>query len=555
MNHFSCCCKCHSPNILPSTIRNTAWCRDCFLDNINNRFFQGLKIAREHCRPPPRAKHHETHISISEPSSLVIHCKHDLSSWQMMRHYLQTNQHRSTPKWKNPIDFSAIQVVSVDIGSAASLLSCSSQAELKTDEDLKSMVERFGFSFESLKLHDLFHQPASLPQHSSARCSTFVDISDPSRVQSFLPHEYTAHIDTPFSPCGNTDLPIKTMDLTDPETAIPTETLMDPLANTLRPLTQTSRRSLVDSLINKRLLDFCHHTPRNKVLIKTTTSTHMAIDTLLGVALGNGWSLDQQIGPSSYVDDILICRPLAQIVDAELAQYSQLLDPDHTHPLTHPSAAKKPDMSALITDFVVKLEENYPMTSAVINQTVNKIGKNKGATAAASSASVSNWSHASTGDLDTCAICQLSVYFLDLHREDIVQLASDPKAQEWKRSITLRSHEAGLDDGAGGQATAAADGAATGKGEDLVLLRDQVCYGCLVTFSDHQYIHHSSDRPVHNWVQLPNFFLPPSSAPPAAPAAGDDAPPPTREIPSSIAPQLQAVLDQFLIPEPALLSN
>lgn len=518
MNHFSCCCKCHSPNILPSTIRNTAWCRDCFLDNINNRFFQGLKIAREHCRPPPRAKHHETHISISEPSSLVIHCKHDLSSCvtlQMMRHYLQTNQHRSTPKWKSPIDFSAIQVVSVDIGSAASLLSCSSQAELKTDEDLKSMVERFGFSFESLKLHDLFHQPASLPQHSSARCSTFVDISDP-------------------------NLPIKTMDLTDPETAIPTETLMDPLANTLRPLTQTSRRSLVDSLINKRLLDFCHHTPRNKVLIKTTTSTHMAIDTLLGVALGNGWSLDQQIGPSSYVDDILICRPLAQIVDAELAQYSQLLDPDHTHPLTHPSAAKKPDMSALITDFVVKLEENYPMTSAVINQTVNKIGKNKGATAAASSASVSNWSHASTGDLDTCAICQL---------------ASDPKAQEWKRSITLRSHEAGLDDGAGGQATAAADGAATGKGEDLVLLRDQVCYGCLVTFSDHQYIHHSSDRPVHNWVQLPNFFLPPSSAPLAAPAAGDDAPPPTREIPSSIAPQLQAVLDQFLIPEPALLSN
>jgi len=194
MNHSS-CCKCHSPNILPSTIRNTAWCRDCFVDNINNRFFQGLKIAKEYCRPPPRAKQHETDITISEPSSLVIHCQHDLSSCvtlQMMRHYLETNQHRSTAKWKSPIDFAAIQVVSVDIGSAASFLSCSSHAELKTDESLKSIVERFGFSFESLKLHDLFHQPASVPQHPSDRCRTFVDISDPSRVHLllvFLPHE------------------------------------------------------------------------------------------------------------------------------------------------------------------------------------------------------------------------------------------------------------------------------------------------------------------------------------------------------------------------------
>jgi len=278
-------------------------------------------------------------------------------------------------------------------------------------------------------------------------------------------------------------------------------------------------------------------------LIKTFTSTHMAIDTLLGVALGNGWSLDQQIGPSSYVDGVLICRPLSQIMDAELAQYSQLMDPDHTYPLTHPSAAKKADMSALITDFVVKLEENYPMTSAVINQTVNKIGKNKGATAP-SSASVSDY--ASTGDLGSCAICQL---------------ASDPKAKEWKRSITLSAHEPALEDRVRGEATAfVADGAAAEKGGDGVLLRDQLCYGCLVTFSDHQYINHSSARSGHDWVQLPKFYRAPSSAPPPAAAAApddDDAPssdPPTRDISSSLAHQLDAVLDEFLIPEPATIS-
>lgn len=78
---------------------------------------------------------------------------------------------------------------------------------------------------------------------------------------------------------------------------------MKPLANTLRPLTQTSRRSLIDSLINKFLLDFCQQKPRHKVLVQTSTSTQMAINTLLAVSLGNGWSLDQQIGPSSYVND------------------------------------------------------------------------------------------------------------------------------------------------------------------------------------------------------------------------------------------------------------
>jgi hypothetical protein len=104
---------------------------------------------------------------------------------------------------------------------------------------------------------------------------------------------------------GNAGLPIKTIDSTDPDFSTPPETaMMKPLANTLRPLTQTSRRSLIDSLVNKCLLDFCQHKPRHKVLVETSTSTQMAIDTLLAVSLGKGWSLDQQIGPSSYVNGI-----------------------------------------------------------------------------------------------------------------------------------------------------------------------------------------------------------------------------------------------------------
>ncbi|KAA1064310.1 hypothetical protein PGTUg99_012518 [Puccinia graminis f. sp. tritici] len=464
------CCKCQATNTIElSTIRNTTWCR------------------------------------------LTL---------QLMRNYLNTNQDRSTAKWKSPIDFSTIEVISIDFGSASSYISFDSSSETKlvneegnrplTEDEgtLRSMVESLGFSLKILNLDDLFDSPASVEESSPNGCSPrcFVDLSDP-------------------------NLPIKTIAPTDPRFSTPssTETVMKPLANTLRPLTQTSRRSLIESLINKRLLDFCKHKPRNKVLVKPTTSTQMAIDTLAGVSLGNGWSLDQQIGPSSCIDDVLVCRPLAQIVDAELFQYSKLMQLDHSYPLIHQAPTKKADIPALITDFVVKLEENYPMTSSVINQTVNKIGKNKSALASSSTTSTKTTRTATNGKdcsvTRTCPICHLS---------------SDREANEWKRSITLSTHE---------PPTTATPNASSDESEivrpveeeeedEPIRLRDQLCYACLVTFNDHQYIAHSSQS-GHDWVQLPGFYQPLTQLP-VAPAA-------TPPRPSLSANHLQAVLDQFLI--------
>ncbi|PLW32203.1 hypothetical protein PCANC_18932 [Puccinia coronata f. sp. avenae] len=498
-----CCCKCQATTLLQlSTIRNTTWCRQCFIDQVNNKFFQGLKSAKEYCRPPPKTRDGME----SGPASLVIHLKNDLSSiltLHLMRNYLNSNQERSTAKWKSPLDFSSIQVVWVDLGSASSSLAGSSETELPTDESLKSIVERLGFTFETLRLDDLFDSPASTPENpSDSTTKSFVDLSDPS-------------------------LPIKTIDSTDPDFSTPPETaMMKPLANTLRPLTQTSRRSLIDSLVNKCLLDFCQHKPRHKVLVETSTSTQMAIDTLLAVSLGKGWSLDQQIGPSSYVNDVLICRPLAQIVDAELVQYSQLMELDHGYSLTYQSAAKKADIPSLITDFVVKLEENYPMTSSVINQTVNKIGKNKPvASASTSSIATAQKTDGSDCPVTTCPICQLS---------------SDPTAHEWKQSITLSAHERPPEGGSiGGHVEPPAGQPATVEQRESMLLSNQLCYACLVTFNDHQYISHAS-RSDHDWVQLPSYYLPPviNHAPP---------PPHSPPHPSSPVNKIQAVLDEFLL--------
>ncbi|KAH9452155.1 hypothetical protein MJO28_008993 [Puccinia striiformis f. sp. tritici] len=510
------CCKCQATTTIElSTIRNTTWCRQCFIDQINIKFFQGLKIAKEYCRPPPK----RDGITM-EPSSLVIHYKNDLSSFltlQLMKNYLNINKDRSTAKWKSPIDFSSIEVVWIDLGSASTYLSCTSEIESTTEQGIvtveeegkiRSMVESLGFNFEIIKLDDLFDSSIPVENTSSAGGERwFVDLCDPT-------------------------LPIKTMNPAD----LPTDaTTQKPLANTLRGLTATSRRSLIENLINKSLLDFCQHKPRNKVLVKTLTSTQMAIDTLLGVSLGNGWSLDQQIGPSSYIDDVLVCRPVSQIVDAELIQFSKLLELDHSYlTISQETPSKKADIPSLITEFVTKLEENYPMTSSVINQTVNKIGKNKSTTSSTSSTTSTTTTNGNNGSLvRTCPICHLS---------------SDREASEWKRSITLSSHEPTTEPITNGEVSATTAGQEDDeKKEDEAqetrpsLLSDQLCYACLVTFNDHQYLNHSSrSHDHHDWVQLPTYFqhIPQHSSSP---------PNNTQSIHSQSANHLQAVLDEFLI--------
>lgn len=359
---------------------------------------------------------------------------------------------------------------------------------------MRSIVESFGFTFIVLNLDDLFSssRPASeqsvdLSSHITRNC--YVDLADPNLPIKMLPNEMTLS---------------------------PLQKPIDPLENILRPLTKTSQCSMIQNLTSAALLKFCKNRTRNKVLIKTTTSTQMAIDTLLAVSLGNGWSLDQQIGASSYIDGVLVCRPLAQIADAELRQYSKLMEVNTQLPAPHHSTVKKLEIPSLITDFVIKLEENYPMTSAVINQTVNKIGKTK--------------SSSSSLTARTCTICQLS---------------SDPKANQWKHATTLASHDQSNANPNQDRRKLIEVGSETPKEQNpLGLLKDQICYSCLVMFNDHQYLKkdHQQGSDFLDWVQLPDYcyqsLIEPSDKLDSqidlqnGPSPSDD---------------LQSVLDEFLI--------
>lgn len=84
------------------------------------------------------------------------------------------------------------------------------------------------------------------------------------------------------------------------------------LCSFLDPLTPTSRVTVLSQLVYSSLSQFCvtvrSPSRRRKVLLKSTTATAMAIDTLVGVSAGAGWSLAEQIGGTTILDGTWIFR-------------------------------------------------------------------------------------------------------------------------------------------------------------------------------------------------------------------------------------------------------
>ncbi|KAA1065583.1 hypothetical protein PGT21_004133 [Puccinia graminis f. sp. tritici] len=103
--------------------------------------------------------------------------------------------------------------------------------------------------------------------------------------------------------------------------------------------------------------------------------------------------------------------------------------------------------------------------------------------------------------------------------QGLVRFVIYREANEWKRSITLSTHEPATmpTPNASSDASEIVRPVEEEEEDEPMRLRDQLCYACLVTFNDHQYIAHSSQS-GHDWVQLPGFYQPLTQLP-VAPAA------------------------------------
>ncbi|EGG03662.1 uncharacterized protein MELLADRAFT_90042 [Melampsora larici-populina 98AG31] len=202
----------------------------------------------------------------------------------------------------------------------------------------------------------------------------------------------------------------------------------------------------------------------------------MAIDTLVGVSLGGGWGIAEQIGGTSFSDNVFICRPILQMVDAEVHHYI-LLNNLASHSKDPPSpttvkTSKTVTIPSLITDFITKLEGDYPMTSSVINRAANKIGYRSPNTEGTAGSTTSR----------ICPSCRLP---------------SDPCANSWKKSITLASHST-------------TEPTLQSKPDETTMnLADHLCYSCMGTFCDQSLRPSSTIQSTspHLWTQFPDYVL------------------------------------------------
>ncbi|KAG0152430.1 hypothetical protein CROQUDRAFT_675750 [Cronartium quercuum f. sp. fusiforme G11] len=200
----------------------------------------------------------------------------------------------------------------------------------------------------------------------------------------------------------------------------------------------------------------------------------MAIDTLVSVSSGGGWGIAETIGGTAVLDDVFICRPLSQMVDAEIGHQVLLSElPSHLHSATtfvSTTTNRKHTIPSLITDFLTKLEDGYPMTSSVINRAANKIGHR-----APSDQKIAG----TEASYRICPTCRLP---------------SDPRANSWKKSITLASHASTPH-----QVTSTLH-------EEPIKLSDHLCYSCLGTFRDRsQFSTLSTDQEI--WTRFPDYVM------------------------------------------------
>ncbi|KAH9810355.1 hypothetical protein DFH28DRAFT_1085634 [Melampsora americana] len=202
----------------------------------------------------------------------------------------------------------------------------------------------------------------------------------------------------------------------------------------------------------------------------------MAIDTLVGVSLGGGWGIAEQIGGTSVSDNVFICRPILQMVDAEVHHYillNNLASPSKDAPSpTTGNMSKTTTIPSLITDFITKLEGDYPMTSSVINRAANKIGYR------------SPHAEETTGGTQSriCPSCRLP---------------SDPCANSWKKSITLASH------------LTTEPNLPLKPDETRINLSDHLCYSCMGTFRDQSLRPSSTVQSTgpHLWTRFPDYVI------------------------------------------------
>ncbi|GAA5902281.1 hypothetical protein JCM5296_003971 [Sporobolomyces johnsonii] len=411
----STCVRCGNPPRI--IVRTTAWCHDCFLAAFTSRFRRGIDGARtvsksgfdvyEGIKHNPARKEQQG----GSLSKVLLAFSGGASSRAMLELFKtsyfkqlsdQPDEPTSDPKGKqrkkhsrHPRAFAECEVVYVDESGVPG-------HGADRTEEIRHIVETTTpFTFVPLKLEDVF-APSSSPVLATSLLSSSLPSSPLPSSSSLSPLSQLHSLLSPtpaLSPTSSTAL----------RTAL--------LSSLLR---QTARQRGAE------------------ILLLGDSGTRIGIKILAGMAEGRGFSAGEEVA-SEYVDrsegdewPLLVVRPLALSLAKEVVYYGETEGLETLTVVNEETSVagmggagsegkkdvKKMGIGALVEDFILSLESQFPSTVSTVVRTAHKLGLRT-----ADAAIRSNGEHGT----ETCALCGMP---------------AQRDAEGWRRAITISDLEA-----------------------------------------------------------------------------------------------------------------
>ncbi|TKA54426.1 hypothetical protein B0A53_03119 [Rhodotorula sp. CCFEE 5036] len=464
------CARCGKPAVLAA--RGTTHCRDCFLSSFTTRFTKAIQPARTAATTPGRVLAYQTAALSATPTPastarpakkprLVVACSGGPASTALVHLVHQalfappSSDQRTVKsrgnRYSQFLPFDACEVVFVD------------QSAVPGHEDRTEQVRELvasiapDFEFTALRLEDVFRPPHS---NSDSVCGVLTSVAE--------------------LPCSSVSSLAE-----EEETLTPRERLVALLSSSTS-FSPTSRVSLQRSLLNTLLISHVAQSG-SEILLLGDTGTRSAIRTLAGMSEGRGYSIGEEVAlerivrvaPASSAscsssDDaeemdgdedkekgdkvVMVLRPLGQTVDKEIAFYNRErgLGDATTAAAAGSNGAVVPEVSAktrsipsLVEDFIRTLDADFPSTVPTVVRTAHKLGLRSShaafqqlAPAASSARSSSSASPTANRETETGTGVETETAIET--NCPLCGLPAQPRADEWRKAITISDLQAVL---------------------------------------------------------------------------------------------------------------
>ncbi|GAA5830079.1 hypothetical protein JCM11251_006866 [Rhodosporidiobolus azoricus] len=449
------CARCKAPATV--AVRITAWCNDCFHRGFSARFGKAMEPAKMvssegievfEGRKPERRRNEPT--PAKPPGKIVLAFSggsHSRALLELVKTAYFAHLH-SSPATEEP---SAATASTSDASAADSQATVDDGGEPKKKKDKKKHGLARPPIFSECEV--VFVDQSSVPGYGDDRTAEVRRIVEetapyfrftPLKLEDiFTLSPSLPVLQTTFS---SPSLPTSSMSPSAPSESSLSPSAKDRLLALLSPslLSPTALASLHTSLLSTLLRSHALQSGAETLLLGTN-ATRISILTLAGMAEGRSYAAGEEVA-AQYIDrslggaekPLLIVRPLALSLAKEVAYFSRtvreggldsLVMRDPTTSVSEgseekkaPVELKKKGIGALVEEFILSLEDDFPATVSTVVRTAHKLGLRS--TDAAARAFADGQEEEAAGC--NCVVCGMP---------------AQPDAHAWRAAITISDLE------------------------------------------------------------------------------------------------------------------